>query len=220
MPDQDLPVFTVYQFDIVDEIIRAAAFAVSAQLAISSGWEEDDSWQSDFVWLVETINPISGAYNKLRHREWSSVTSGSQKVSLNGERREALKRESYMIYWGHFRRCLNGDNGAEQAHLYLVELVNRTRYAWAAVHEQFEMARRINNDVNIYLNNAIDRAYAIRTAASVVFMVVGWLPALTAAAGATTVASFSYAAAGSFTLVASTQSAWVLALQVAGSAAV
>jgi hypothetical protein len=218
-----LPQSVIYDYDAVDTIIRAAALACASQLGVTSGWKDDNSWQSDLVWLASAVNPLSGIKNLIREGQWTQTTSGAQEVTVNTSRREFFKSDFYNTFWGYFRRCMAQDKGAgSQAVDYLNSLVARTRYAWSAVSEQFEMARRINRDVSVYLNDALDRAYRIRTAASIAFMVVGSLPVLTAAAGAATVASFTYtgAVAGSFTVVASTASPWVMAFQVAGTAAV
>jgi len=224
VPDPDtLPQSVIYDYDAVDTIIRAAALACATQLGVTSGWKDDDSWQSDLVWLASAVNPISGLKNLLLEGRWAQTTSGAQEVKVDMSRRQFFKTDFYNTFWAYFQKCMAADKGtgSSQALDYLNNLVTRTRYAWSAVSEQFEMARRINKDVSVYLNDALDRAYRIRTAASVAFMVVGSLPVLTAAAGAATVASFSYtgAVAGSFTVVASTASPWVMACQVAGTAA-
>ena len=188
---ESLPKSAIYDYDTVDTIINAAAVACATQLGVSSGWKEDDSWQSDLVWFASAVNPINGVKNLISDGKWTQTTSGAQEVKVDLSRREQLKKDYYDTYWGYYRRCLARDqDGAQAAWDYLNTLIARTRYAWAAINEQFEMARRINNDVCTYLNDALDRAYRIRTAASVAFMVVGSLPVLTAVAGAATVASF------------------------------
>src|SRR5262245_25519053 len=104
--DPDLPFSAVFNPATVDEIITAAAFACASQLGVSSGWKEDDSWQSDLVWLAAAANPVNGVKNLVKHGQWTQTTSGAQEVKVDLSRREQLKEDFYKTYWGHYHRCL------------------------------------------------------------------------------------------------------------------
>lgn len=226
MPDQPLPMSTIFDPAQVAAIIDSAATAVATQLSVSSGWEDDDSVSASLVAFASAINPISGVANLVRYGQWRQTTSGAQVVGVNATRRAALVAQCKTTFWSYYSRCMTSPTGAIDALAYLNELVRRARYAWAAVAEQFELARKVNGQICVELNDALDRAYRIRTAASVAFMVVGSLPIVAAgatAAGATTAAGSCFtltSTATTGTVLASTGTPWVVACKVAGLGAI
>ncbi|MCB1887271.1 MAG: hypothetical protein KDH20_06670 [Rhodocyclaceae bacterium] len=217
MPAASPPITTVFDTERVSAIIEAAATAMATQMSLTSEWKPDDSWQSRLIYGLETINPVSGFYNLIAHDgNWRSERPGAQVTSIDQTRRTNLRAMCVRDYWNGFKAALASPGGAGAAYAYLLRLVNQTKVNIQTINAQFQRDRDVNNKQVVQLNDALDRAYRIRTAASVAFMVVGALPLAGAAAGTTTVASFSLVSGGSCTLAASAAAPWALTLQVAG----
>ncbi len=207
MPEGELPVADIFDPNCIGEIINGAAGAMATQMALSTEWEQDKSASSRTVQFIEDINPISALYNGFAQDDWSafswnnakravslgyweardpnrpSTVSGATVVKVDAARRAALFNSNVKDFTAKFTR-LSQTNPAE-ARVYARELVNRAVRATAATNEQFGLARSVNNEVNIKLNDALDRAYRISVGASVAFLVVGCLPIAVAAAGTT-----------------------------------
>ncbi len=217
MPAGAPPITTVFDTERVSAIIETAATAMATQMSLTSEWQPDNSWQSRLIYGLETINPVSGFYNLVAHDgNWCSEPPGAQVTSIDQKRRTDLRAMCVRDYWNAFRTALASPAGASAAYAYLLRLTNQTRANIQEINARFQRDRDVNNQQVVQLNDALDRTYRIRTAASIAFMVVGALPLAGAAAGTTTVASFTLASGGSCTLAASAAAPWALTLQVAG----
>ncbi len=207
MPEGELPVADIFDPDKIGEIIHGAAGALATQMSLSTEWEQDKSASSRAVQFIEDVNPVSALYNGFANSDWSAFSwnnakravsfghwedrdparpssiSGATVVKVDAARRAALFKSNVKDFTAKFE-LLNKTKPGE-ARQYAKELVTRAVRATAATNEQFGLARSVNNEVNIKLNDALDRAYRISVGASVAFLVVGCLPIAVAAAGTT-----------------------------------
>ena len=209
MPDNQVPAAVVFDPVRISEIVNAAAGALATQLSLSTEWERDTSASSRALQFVEDANPVSGVYNGIAHGDWSffslrnavrsyvpggaylvdrdaakpSSVTGAVTVKVDPLRRARLFASFTKDFQAEFTK--QATLGPDKGLAYLRELVNRANRATAAANNQFSRARRVNSDISVRLNDALDRAYRISVGASVAFLVVGCLPIAAAGAAAT-----------------------------------